>query len=88
MSVFRIEGATYRPEQLGTIVATYKAALAEPDTAVELFAALKPVYAGYTLGALQFDCGPAGGVAGVGAGAGADKVDTEAAAGLVTSGLV
>lgn len=88
LAVFRIEGATYRPEQLGAIVATYKAALAEPETAVELFAALKPVYAGYTLGALQFDGGPAGGVAGVGAGAGADKVDTEAAAGLVTSGLV
>lgn len=60
LSVFRIEGATYRPEQLRAIVGAYKAALAEPETAIERFAGLKPVYAGYTLGALQFDGGPAG----------------------------
>lgn len=67
LSVFRIEGATYRPEQLAEIVRTYKAALADPAAAGSLFAAMKPVYAGYTLGALQFDGGRASGAAGAGA---------------------
>lgn len=57
LAVFRIEGATYRPERLREVVAAYRAALAEPDTAAERFAGLPPVYAGYTLGALQFDGG-------------------------------
>lgn len=59
LEVFRIEGTTYSPEQLATIIAAYKAALNEPDRAEELFASLQPVYAGYTLGALQFDGGAA-----------------------------
>ncbi|GIO87603.1 hypothetical protein J25TS5_45350 [Paenibacillus faecis] len=60
LAVFRIEGATYRPERLREVVAAYRAALAEPDTAAERFAGLPPVYAGYTLGALQFDGGAEG----------------------------
>lgn len=55
LAVCRIEGATYTPEQLGVIVSTYKAALTRPDSAKELFSAMQPVYAGYTLGALHFD---------------------------------
>lgn len=77
LSVFRIEGATYRPEQLAEIVRTYKAALANPAAAGELFAAMKPVYAGYTLGALQFDGGSASGAAGAGA-TGAEMAGAEA----------
>jgi putative protease len=92
LSVFRIEGATYRPEQLAEIVRTYKAALADPTTAGSLFAAMKPVYAGYTLGALQFDGGRASGAAGAGAEAASNpegsvkeedaEVRAEAAAGV------
>ncbi|WP_068782845.1 peptidase U32 family protein [Paenibacillus phocaensis] len=67
LSVFRIEGATYKPEQLAEIIRAYKAALAHPDTAGEQFARMTPVYAGYTLGALQFDGGSASGAAGAGA---------------------
>lgn len=53
---FRIEGASYRkPEQLAAIVAAYRQALDHPETAAQQYAALKPVYAGYTLGALQFN---------------------------------
>ncbi|RCX13577.1 putative protease [Fontibacillus phaseoli] len=76
LSVFRIEGATYKPEQLRQIVATYKTALNEPETAVELFAGLAPVYAGYTLGALQFDGGAAAGVGGAGAGSAEEDAAT------------
>ncbi|WP_055106610.1 peptidase U32 family protein [Paenibacillus ihumii] len=60
LAVCRIEGATYQPEQLRSIVSTYRAAIERPETAGELFAAMAPVYAGYTLGALQFDGGAAG----------------------------
>ncbi|MEF2966230.1 U32 family peptidase [Paenibacillus sp. M1] len=80
LSVFRIEGATYRPERLAEIVAAYKAALAAPEAAAELFAALAPVYAGYTLGALQFDGGAASGSAGGPGAAGAGEAQAEAAA--------
>lgn len=59
LSICRIEGATYRPEQLKSIVSVYKTAIEKPETAAELFAGLTPVYAGYTLGALQFDGGSA-----------------------------
>lgn len=59
LAVFRIEGTTYRPEQLAAIVAAYKTAVNEPERAEELLAALNPIYAGYTLGALQFDGGAA-----------------------------
>ncbi|MBW4840514.1 MAG: U32 family peptidase [Paenibacillaceae bacterium] len=73
LSVFRIEGATYKPEQLAEIVRTYKAALANPDAAREQFDRMTPVYAGYTLGALQFDGGSASGAAGAGEAASANE---------------
>ncbi|GAA0134676.1 hypothetical protein YSY43_15160 [Paenibacillus sp. YSY-4.3] len=60
MAVCRIEGATYQPEQLKSIVSVYRAAIEKPETAGELFAGMPPFYAGYTLGALQFDGGAAG----------------------------
>ncbi|KFN07473.1 peptidase U32 family protein [Paenibacillus macerans] len=69
-SVLRIEGATYRAEDLERIVRAYKNAAAAPDTAEAEFAKLPPVYAGYTLGALQFDGGSAS----------AAKAEAEAAA--------
>lgn len=82
LSVFRIEGATYRPEQLAAIVRAYKAALTDPQTAEEQYARLTPVYAGYTLGPLQFDGGKASGAAGAGAEAGgAAEPAAQAAAG-------
>ncbi|MNJ61184.1 hypothetical protein D3C77_569610 [compost metagenome] len=40
-------------------MSVYKAAMARPDAAGELFGGMSPVYAGYTLGALQFDGGSA-----------------------------
>lgn len=53
---FRIEGASYRdPLKLAAIVSAYRKALDEPGTAESQFSALKPVYAGYTLGALHFN---------------------------------
>lgn len=51
---FRIEGKTYTPEQLNHIVSVYKKALQDLDQCESLFEQLKPVYAGYTLGSLQF----------------------------------
>lgn len=57
LSVFRIEGATYSPEQLSRIVRAYRQALDAPELAEQLFEGLEPVYAGYTLGALQFNGG-------------------------------
>lgn len=55
LSVFRIEGATYKPEELEAIVGAYKAVIENPDNGEEQFNQMMPVYAGYTLGALQFD---------------------------------
>ncbi|GGA31732.1 peptidase U32 family protein [Paenibacillus physcomitrellae] len=53
---FRIEGAAYRNiGHLSKVVAAYRRALDRPDTAGEEFAALKPIYAGYTAGALHFN---------------------------------
>lgn len=51
---FRIEGKTYTPEQLGNIVKVYKQALQHLDQCDMLFEQLDPIYAGYTLGSLQF----------------------------------
>ncbi|GJM83091.1 hypothetical protein HMSSN139_55870 [Paenibacillus sp. HMSSN-139] len=81
LSVFRIEGATYKPAQLAEIVRAYKAALADPESAGEQFARLTPVYAGYTLGALQFDGGSASGAAGAGASEAGNAAEEDAAAG-------
>ncbi|GGH37969.1 peptidase U32 family protein [Paenibacillus segetis] len=54
LAVCRIEGATYRPEQLRDIVRAYRTTLDQLGVGKQ-FVELSPVYAGYTLGALQFD---------------------------------
>lgn len=51
---FRIEGCTYSGEQLGTILRAYRGVLERPESAAEAMAAMVPVYAGYTLGTLDF----------------------------------
>ncbi|KAA9001026.1 U32 family peptidase [Paenibacillus spiritus] len=56
VSVFRIEGATYRPEELGIILDAYRQALSGGGQhAAEAAGMLEPLYAGYTLGSLQFN---------------------------------
>jgi putative protease len=51
---FRIEGKTYTTEQLRGLVRTYRQAVLNLDLCGRLYEDMKPVYAGYTLGALQF----------------------------------
>ncbi|WP_019913862.1 peptidase U32 family protein [Paenibacillus sp. HW567] len=55
ISSFRIEGATYSTEELRTIIAAYQAAINGSGGQEDLLGGLKPVYAGYTLGSLQFN---------------------------------
>lgn len=55
VSSFRIEGATYSTEELRAIIAAYQAAINGSETEDDLLGGLKPVYAGYTLGSLQFN---------------------------------
>ncbi|MHA6532372.1 peptidase U32 family protein [Paenibacillus sp. BAC0078] len=55
ISSFRIEGATYSTDELRTIIAAYQAAINGSSGQEELLGGLKPVYAGYTLGSLQFN---------------------------------
>lgn len=51
---FRIEGKSYTTDQLRELVRTYREALEQLELCGDKFAVMKPVYAGYTLGALQF----------------------------------
>ncbi|MEK5024580.1 peptidase U32 family protein [Paenibacillus sp. FSL M7-1046] len=51
----RIEGATYSVEELRGIIKAYQAAINGSLEKEELLGGLKPVYAGYTLGSLQFN---------------------------------
>ncbi|MCG7408126.1 U32 family peptidase [Paenibacillus sp. ACRRX] len=51
---FRIEGKTYTPEQLRHIVRVYRQATEDLSQCGKLFDQMKSVYAGYTLGSLQF----------------------------------
>jgi U32 family peptidase len=55
VAVVRIEGATYKTEQLRTIIQAYKNALNSPEQCVKQFEQLTPVTEGYTLGTLQFN---------------------------------
>ncbi|WP_232695819.1 peptidase U32 family protein [Brevibacillus daliensis] len=55
VSHFRIEGATYKTEQLQTIIRSYQKALANPDQAKAQFDQLSPVSAGFTFGTLSFE---------------------------------
>jgi putative protease len=52
---FRIEGATYTVEQLREIIISYQHAIQGLNQDEHLLGGLKPVYAGYTLGSLQFN---------------------------------
>ncbi|MCE5169152.1 U32 family peptidase [Paenibacillus profundus] len=51
---FRIEGKTYTTEQLRDIIRMYRTAIQDLSHCGELYREMKPVYAGYTLGSLQF----------------------------------
>ncbi|WP_195573783.1 peptidase U32 family protein [Paenibacillus sp. 1001270B_150601_E10] len=51
---FRIEGKTYTTEQLRSLVRLYRQAARNLDQCEKLFETMEPIYAGYTLGALQF----------------------------------
>ncbi|MCL6456672.1 MAG: U32 family peptidase [Gorillibacterium sp.] len=53
ISVFRIEGVTYTPEQLRHIILAYQQKISGNTS--DLLGGMKPVYAGFTLGALQFN---------------------------------
>lgn len=55
ISSFRIEGATYSTEQLRNIIVSYQHAINGSNDKEDMLGGLKPVYAGYTLGALQFN---------------------------------
>lgn len=55
ISTFRIEGATYSIAELRTIITAYQAAIGGKGKKEDLLGGLKPVYAGYTLGSLQFN---------------------------------
>ncbi|WP_127593706.1 peptidase U32 family protein [Paenibacillus lautus] len=51
---FRIEGKTYTTEQLRGLVRTYRQAALNLDACGRLYQGMAPVYAGFTLGSLQF----------------------------------
>lgn len=51
---FRIEGKTYTTEQLRNLVRLYRQAARHLDQCEKLFETMEPIYAGYTLGSLQF----------------------------------
>ena len=52
---YRIEGCTYTTAQLQTIIRAYRKAFEAPELWNTWLAELPPVYAGYTLGTLEFD---------------------------------
>lgn len=55
LTSFRIEGQTYRPDVLKTIIEIYQRALTEPIKCKEFFSAMKPDKAGFTAGSLSFN---------------------------------
>jgi U32 family peptidase len=54
VNYFRIEGKTYTTEQLRGLVRIYRQAALNLDSCSRLYADMTPIYAGYTLGSLQF----------------------------------
>ncbi|MDR0269198.1 U32 family peptidase [Paenibacillus sp.] len=54
VTCFRIEGATYKVNELRTIIRAYQQALKQEEEDLSANN-LQPVYAGYTLGSLQFN---------------------------------
>jgi len=55
ISCFRIEGATYSPGQLSEIIKVYQQKINGTADQNDMLGGMKPLYAGYTLGALQFN---------------------------------
>ncbi|KGE19574.1 peptidase U32 family protein [Paenibacillus wynnii] len=55
ISCYRIEGSTYSEEQLREVIRTYQHKIKGTDDKEDLLGGMKPVYAGYTLGSLQFN---------------------------------
>ncbi|SEU29897.1 peptidase U32 family protein [Paenibacillus sp. NFR01] len=55
VACFRIEAATYGLEELRRVITEYQTAINGTTTRESLVGALQPVYAGFTLGSLQFD---------------------------------
>lgn len=55
ISSFRIEGATYSVKQLREIILSYQQAIKGSNAQGDMLGGLEPVYAGYTLGSLQFN---------------------------------
>lgn len=51
---FRIEGQTYTPEELKSIITIYQSAIADKSRCRDLFFTIKSFRAGFTLGALSF----------------------------------
>ncbi|MEC0308526.1 U32 family peptidase [Paenibacillus lautus] len=51
---FRIEGKAYTTEQLRGLVRTYRQAALNLDACGRLYQGMAPIYAGFTLGSLQF----------------------------------
>lgn len=55
ISSFRIEGATYSAQQLREIIISYQQAMNRTEVKDDMLGGLEPIYAGYTLGSLQFN---------------------------------
>ncbi|WP_379127955.1 peptidase U32 family protein [Paenibacillus sp. sgz500958] len=55
ISCFRIEGVTYSPEQLREIILSYQHKINGTAGSEDMLGGMKPLYAGYTLGSLQFN---------------------------------
>ncbi|MEK4472092.1 U32 family peptidase [Paenibacillus sp. FSL R7-0048] len=55
ISSFRIEGATYSAKQLREIIISYQQAMNRTEVKDDMLGGLEPIYAGYTLGSLQFN---------------------------------
>ncbi|MFZ5969698.1 MAG: U32 family peptidase [Bacillota bacterium] len=51
---FRIEGQTYTPDELKSIIEVYQKAIAKPSTCRDLFLDMKSSRAGFTLGSLSY----------------------------------
>ncbi|MDQ0196295.1 peptidase U32 family protein [Paenibacillus wynnii] len=55
VSCYRIEGPTYSEEQLREVIRAYQHKIKGTDDKEDMLGGMKPVYAGYTLGSLQFN---------------------------------
>ncbi|MCL6603358.1 MAG: U32 family peptidase [Paenibacillus sp.] len=55
ISCYRIEGSTYNEEQLRQVITAYQHKINGMNDNSDMLGGMKPVYAGYTLGSLQFN---------------------------------